>query len=139
MPGVNLRSGLMAALCLLSSSAGAIEPGDMEFAEGALSRLALERSAIIACASDNAELQSDLTNSWAAELKAGGELLAKHGFPADYVNNLPARYDLDAVKPAFSSKEQRDRFCAVLGDWQKRWNLFFIPSPVMELTKALQK
>ncbi len=76
-----MRKLLCAALC--SCRLGrpcAYEPGDIERAEGTLSRLVLERAAFVACAED-ATLKGHLTDSWAREIKAVGETLQQQAFP----------------------------------------------------------
>ena len=132
-----MRKLLCAALLFVASTAGAFEPGDIEKAEGTLSRLALERAAFVACAED-AALKGHLTDSWAQDMKAVGETLQQRAFPGEFVAKLATRFDVEAAVPSFASEKDRESFCAVLGDWQRRWELFYVPSPVGEIERVLQ-
>lgn len=135
-----MRYPLCAAWCLIIvSAASAYSPGDIERVEGVLSRLTLERGAFISCAGDDAQLKGFLESNWAIELKDAGELLAQHGFPEQFVGILSSRFDVVGVTRSFVSADERERFCAVLGDWQRRWELFYVSSPKIEIKKVLEQ
>lgn len=133
-----MRYLLSAVLCLMTSTAGAFTPGDIEKVEGVLSRLALERGAFVACASD-AELKGFLEKTWTKELKDVADLLAQNGFPERFVASVSPRFDLAAVARPFASADDRDRYCAVLGDWKRRWELFYVQLPTAEIEKVLRQ
>lgn len=133
-----IRAALAAILCATASVARAYEPGDVEFAEGILSRLALERGAFIACG-DDPQIKQQLATSWDRELQAVIPLLTQRGFPEAYVAGLSSRFGMSAVTPSFPDGKARATYCAALGDWQRRWELFYVQSPEAELRKMLDQ
>lgn len=130
---------VIAAVVLIASTlpAAAFTPGDVEKAEGVLSRMTLERAAFVTC-SEPGETREFLKTNWGKELADAVQLMTDTGFPAEFVAAAPTRFDLAAATPSFASEEARKQFCAVLGDWQRRWELFYVVSPAMELKKVLQ-
>jgi len=129
---------IIALFCGLASPAMAFQPGDVERTEVILERLALERGAFIAC-SDDAQVRQGLETSWNKELQAAQAVLTRNGFPADFVAALPTRFAMAAVTPQWADKEGRDRFCAALGDWQRRWDLLYVLPPDLEIGKMLEQ
>ncbi len=132
-----MRIALAATLALVAGSANAAGPGDRDFVDGLLSRLTLERAAFAACA--DPESRGWLESSWTRELAGAVELLRQNGFPADFVEAAPKRFALADATPVFASDEAKTRYCAVLGDWKRRWELFYVPSPEAEVRKVLAR
>jgi len=111
-------------------------------AEDVLTRAALERGASIACARGSPEADAaveTMQRGWRLDLADTAKLLAERGVPADTMQAIVSRFDLDAVTPRFASDAERKAFCAVVGDGWMRYQLLRHLIPQFEIRRTLDR
>lgn len=132
-----MRILFVSAFALITTLTHASQPGDDLKVEGVLVRLALERAAFIACA-DSEITRGELASSWVPEMASAAEVMKQHGLPAEFIAKQQA-LDLEALKPVFANATARQKFCDSLGDLQRRWDLFYVPSVESEVRRVLEQ
>lgn len=132
---MKMRILLASALALVATLTRAAQPGDDLKVEGVLVRLALERAAFIACA-DSEITRTELASSWGPEMASAAEVMKQHGLSEDFIARQQA-LNLDTLKPKFANATARQKYCDALGDMQRRWDLFYVPSLEGEVRRVL--
>ena len=112
-------------------------------AEDVLTRAALERGASVACArgsSPEADAAVEtMQRGWRLDLADTAKMLAERGVPADTVQAIVSRFDLDAVTPRLASDAERKAFCTVVGDGWMRYQLLRHLIPQFEIRRTLDR
>ncbi len=111
-------------------------------AEDVLTRAALERGASIACARGGPEADAaveTMQRGWRLDLADTAKMLGERGVPADVVQAIVSRFDLDAVTPRLASDAERKAFCAVVGDGWMRYQLLRHLIPQFEIRRTLDR
>ena len=131
---------VFAASLLMAGAANAKDLPLMQV-EGVISRGLLEHAAFAACAPlSNGQIKaSDISAGWADELEAIAGLLNEAGFDPAFVGALPTRYKLTTAIPVFAEPDALTHYCAMLGDWPKRYLTFIYFIPQFEIKKALEQ
>jgi len=98
----------------------------------------LERAAFNACAAllpDADAYRGTIADSWERDLDEAAELLSAAGHAPDFITLLAVRFDLAKATPEFGSRDELDAYCAMLGDWVRRFETFLFSLPQIEIRK----